>query len=143
MRKKEQSNNAAPVPRGFSLPKSHILRGRTNFKSLFTNSKFISSPSVTLRYSLKAHPNGEFKLAFICPKKLGSAVQRNRIKRLLREAYRLSNEHLLPFGGDLPTVELHGAFIARNSKLTFDTACKEMETLLGDLRTRVAAFKPS
>lgn len=143
MRKKEQSNNAAPSSRRHTLPKSEILRGRTNFKSLFSNSKFISSPSITLRYTLRSHPVGSIQMAFICPKKLGTAVQRNKIKRLLREAYRLNKELLLPSGGNHPHVQLHGAFIARSSQLSFEAAKKEMVTLLSKLRNHVAAFEPS
>ena len=139
MRSKEQNKNAPSSP-GFHLPKSHILRGRTNFKSLFSNSKFLSTPSITLRYSLSSHPTGEIQMAFISPKKIGTAVERNRTRRLLREAYRLNNKLLVPSGGDFPAVSMHGALIARKSLPTFEAVQQEITTLLSDLRNRVAAY---
>ena len=136
MRKKEQSNLTAPSPRRFTLPKSRILRGRTNFKSLFSNSTSLSSASIFLRYRIAESNSPEFKIAFISPKKIGSAVQRNRIKRLMRESYRLNQEILEPVQG--ASVLLHVGIIARTSEIDFQTMQNEVITLLTKLRNRVA-----
>ncbi len=136
MREKEQSNLTAPSPRRFTLPKSIILRGRTNFKSLFSNSKTLSSGSVFLKYRIEKTNSPEFKIAFIAPKKIGGAVKRNRIKRLMREAYRL-NQQLVDSINE-STVLIHIALIARSSEHDFQTIQEDVVTLLNKLRTRVA-----
>ncbi len=136
MRKKEQSNLAAPSPRRFTLPKSHILRGRRNFQRLFANSKFINTPTITLRFALFPSTNEDLKTGFISPKKIGNAVQRNRCKRLMREAYRL-NKHILTELILVSDNTMHTVFIARHSDLDYHAVEKDMVTLLNDLRSQI------
>jgi ribonuclease P protein component len=136
MREKEQSNLTAPSPRRLILPKSRILRGRTNFKSLFSNSKSLSSASVLLKYRIEETKSPEFKIAFIAPKKIGTAVKRNRIKRLMREAYRL-NQQIVDSLTESSFL-VHIALIARTSDTDFLPLREDVVTLLNKLRTRVA-----
>ncbi len=138
MREKEQSNLTAPSPRRLTLPKSRILRGRTNFKSLFSNSKTLSSTTITLKYRIKQSNSPDFKIAFIAPKKLGTAVKRNRIKRLMRESYRINQELLDSISGT--QVQVHAAIIAKTADVEFNTIQEDVVTLLSKLRNRVAEY---
>lgn len=51
------------------------------------------------------------RLGLVVTKKLGSAVQRNRIKRVLREVFR-RNRVLFPLGVDLVVVAKNGLDVA-------------------------------
>lgn len=135
MSKKEQSNLAAPSLR-FSLPKSHILRGKRNFKRLFTRSFLITSPLVNLRFATYSSSGEGFLIGFISPKKIGNAVQRNRCKRLMREAYRL-NKHIISDLFDRTDTGLHVAFVARTKHMDFHSIEKHVVTLLTELRSRI------
>ena len=89
---RSQEINAIPLL-SFGLPKEHRLRKRREFQVVYNKGKRIQ---------------GRFMTAFIMPsetsfqrigitaskKAIGNAVQRNRTRRLLREAFRLSTLEL-------------------------------------------------
>mgnify|MGYP002467350718 FL=1 len=60
-------------------------------QNLFRNGKRIYSDSLTLLYL----PAKETSFAVSVGKKHGKSVQRNRIKRLVREAFRLNYQEIL------------------------------------------------
>lgn len=136
MSKKEPSNSTGSASRRFKLPKSRILRGRRNFQNLFSDSLLIQSSQVTLRYTSYPNSSEGFKIGFIAPKKIGTAVQRNRAKRLLREAFRLQQQNLLTTLQQTHT-EVHAVLIARNTGMDFHIIQQQVETLLQELRNRL------
>lgn len=136
MRKKEQSNLAAPSPRRFTLPKSQILRGRRNFQQLFSSSENISSTTVNLRFATYPSTDEGLKFGFIAPKRTGNAVTRNRSKRLMREAFRL-NKHDLIDTLTQNEQSLHAVFIIKRSDVDFATVQNDIVTLLAELRSRI------
>ncbi|HEX7319374.1 MAG TPA: ribonuclease P protein component [bacterium] len=72
----------------FSLAKASVVRGKRQFSELFSMGKRIKSGSLLLIYL----PSSDTRVGFIASKKIGGAVMRNRVKRLLREAYRMRKE---------------------------------------------------
>jgi len=80
----------------FSYPKKEKLKGKKLIDQLFAEGKSVSSYPIKLIYLKSALPHEvPIQAAVTVPKKnFKSAVKRNRIKRLLRESYRL-NKHLV------------------------------------------------
>lgn len=60
------------------------LKKRSDFQRLFQKGKRAFSPSLTILY----RPSERMTMGISIGKKHGKSVQRNRIKRLLREAFR-------------------------------------------------------
>lgn len=60
------------------------LKKNNDFKKLFTRGKKCFSPALIILYM----PSDSTKLGVCVSKKHGKSVKRNRIKRLLREAFR-------------------------------------------------------
>ncbi|AWX44475.1 Ribonuclease P [Flagellimonas maritima] len=83
-------------PKTFSFSKKEKLKNKKLFEELFIGGKGISAFPVKLLYVRTQFDDGpHIKVGVVAPKKkFKSAVKRNRIKRLLREAYRL-NKHLV------------------------------------------------
>ncbi|MBO4403521.1 MAG: ribonuclease P protein component [Bacteroidales bacterium] len=77
------------------FPKSAHLCGKNNFQMLFNQGKTIYSPVVKLIYVTEKSDHPERKVAVAVSKRVfHNAVDRNRLKRQMREAYRL-NQTLL------------------------------------------------
>ena len=62
------------------------IKKNTDFQKLFKGGKRIFSPCITLIY----FPSNKLRFAIALSKKHGKAVVRNRIKRLIRESFRLN-----------------------------------------------------
>lgn len=74
----------------FSLPKNEKLKSKKEIERLFEKGHSVSSFPIRLVYSAFEERETPTKVAFSVPKRhFKLAVTRNRIKRLMREAYRL------------------------------------------------------
>ncbi len=76
------------------FPRSCRLTSRRQFLSVYTNGRRIGTPAFTL-FGL---PNdlGHCRLGLTVPRRVGGAVRRNRVKRVLREAFRRNRWRLEP-----------------------------------------------
>ena len=78
----------------YGLPKSERIYLKEDFKTILSTGKKVQIKGFTLWCKPDLGDTSKPQIGIIVSKKLGSAVERNRCKRLLREAFRL-NKHLL------------------------------------------------
>jgi ribonuclease P protein component len=83
--------------RQFTLHKNERLKKRKEIETLFRNGKTINQAPFRIYYSLSGNVKSEEFLQFgvgVSKKFFKKAVNRNRIKRLVRETYRLQKTTL-------------------------------------------------
>lgn len=73
----------------YKLPKQSILRKNKEFQHVYQHGRSYANRMMVL-YVFPQSKMQSRKVGFAAGKKLGNAVVRNRVKRLLREAYRLN-----------------------------------------------------
>lgn len=76
----------------YKLPKSRILRLRCDFQRVHRFGKSYANKYLVM-YVFTASGLKD-KVGFAAGKKLGNAVTRNRVKRLMRECYRLNQDKI-------------------------------------------------
>jgi ribonuclease P protein component len=134
--KKDRNRPEAHKP-DLTLPRSKILRGRKNFRRLFEKSTVLNSKSLQFRYRIYSDPEEGRFIGFAAPKKnIPKAVKRNRIKRILREAYRLNQSYLQEIFAE-EQFGFHGLFLAKNRDLSFAEIEEEMISLLTETKNRL------
>ena len=81
----------------FAVSKKEIISTKNEFDQVFNSGKTIYSNSRNLKAIFYINKNTDsegLKVAFAVHKKAGNAVWRNRVKRLLRESFRLNKSVL-------------------------------------------------
>ena len=85
-----------------SFPKERRLRRRSDFLAVQTGGSRITLPSFIVLLRAR-RDDGPARLGITVTRKFGGAVQRNRLKRLMREIFRLS-PHQFPDGIDFVVI---------------------------------------
>ncbi len=90
----------------FGLSKIERIKRKNDFSQVYNSGKIIYSNSRKLKaiFYLGKSESNSVKVAFGISKKAGNAVWRNRLRRLLRESYRLNKEILSDFNQSLLVV---------------------------------------
>ncbi len=114
----------------FRLSKSEIFRGKHDFNAVHNRGRSFANHALILLVVRDERYNG--KVGFAAGKKLGGAVVRNRVKRLMREAYRLNKNSLRRDFG----------MILVGRKFLIDAKFKDAQKAFLDLCRRAKLFKP-
>jgi ribonuclease P protein component len=75
-----------------SLKKNEILRGYKVFSRIITTGKSIRRGNLSFYYIVGGLESNHIEMGFAISKKVKNAVKRNRIKRLLKEYFRLNKD---------------------------------------------------
>ncbi len=129
-----------PTVRPFKLSKWERICGRTLLEKLFTGGKSKSFSVFPLRvvYLLTDQPDGDLPheapvkmMVSVSKRHFKRAVKRNRVKRQVREAYRLNKEIVVSSMKDSPNRRLLLGFIWMSDELhDTDTVARSMQILL-------------
>jgi len=140
--KKGRSSHSSTSSDDYSLPRAKILRGRKNFNRLFESDVNICrNRYVDLRFKIIDDSSFGCLMGFIVKKSLGKASKRNRMKRLLREAYRL-HQHMLTDSLQSSQLTFHGAFMAKNIDMDFAVVEQDVVHLLEQVRDQLPTISP-
>jgi ribonuclease P protein component len=90
----------------FSFPKTERLLNRKDFVNLNRSGKRYRTEHFTI--ILKENGLGRTRLGITASKQIGNAVKRNKVKRLIREFFRL-NKEVFPQGFDIVVSAKKGA----------------------------------
>jgi len=81
--------------------RTRSLRMNYEFARVYNKGRFVTSRTVVMHYLPR--PKRDKRIGITVSRKIGGSVRRNRMKRLLREAWRL-NEHMIKPGFDVVLV---------------------------------------
>lgn len=112
---------------GFSLNRDDKLLKRSDFVALTASGKKMHSSHFLVVWSDQSA--SRVRLGITASRKVGGAVTRNRIKRLVREYFRLHKTHFII--GDFNIIAKRGA-----EHLTFREVCQELDTVLHNIRNQ-------
>ncbi len=115
-----------------TLPRKIIVKQNSDFQRIYRYGRSLANKNMVIYFCKTFHPSQ--RVAFAAGKKLGNAVVRNRVKRLLREAYRLhqqeiENDYCLLLVGRAAAVEAKAGAVEKS----FCSLCRRAGILKRDV----------
>lgn len=123
----------------YSYKRSEHLKLRNDIEAVFRQNKVVRVNPLKLIYAVEPADGFTWQVAFVAPKKIHHfAVDRNRNKRLMREAFRLNRRILTDALGNT-RVKLSFLIVAQNAeKMTYAEMEDRVRLLLSRLSEKVA-----
>jgi ribonuclease P protein component len=80
-----------------SLSSAERIKSKKDFDELYSSGKILISSDHKIKaiFLVKENSQEGVKIAAVVSKKIGNAVWRNRVKRLIKEAYRLNKQEII------------------------------------------------
>ena len=114
---------AGPVDRDESLPRRERLRKRREFVAVQGRGRKLHTDCFLVFVLSRDDAAGPARLGVTVSRKVGGAVERNRVKRLVREVFR-RHKTFFPRGSDIVFVAKRGALDAN-----YEQVNREIERL--------------
>jgi ribonuclease P protein component len=126
----------------FGFRRKERLKSRKAIEALFTQGKSLSQFPIRAMYKIEESAQPLVQVGVTASKRhFKKAVDRNRIKRLLREAYRLQKHSLLDSANE-KGVNLHVFFMYMDKVLLpFETVKESMSRCLVQLQKAVEGYE--
>ena len=127
----------------FSLSRREKIKSRSELDLLFTKGKILYSKKnrfKTVLYLLEDSNETGVKVVFAVHKKAGNAVWRNRVKRLMRESYRLNKKILSDhIGNKLLLLSFSPSRISQRNfrKIKLQDVTPEIIDLLNQIKLKI------
>ncbi|MBR5644800.1 MAG: ribonuclease P protein component [Salinivirgaceae bacterium] len=124
----------------YSYKRIEHLKLRKSIEMVFAQNNVLRSGPIKMIFAVEPSDSFSYQVGFVAPKKVHHfAVDRNRNKRLLREAFRL-NRHILTSRMDNKTVKVSFLLVAQNSRpMSFADVETAVRQLLARLSEKVGA----
>lgn len=104
------------------FPKKDILKGKIKFANLFKNGNFLYGKNINVLYICA----DDFKIGFAVSRKIRGSVNRNKIKRHLREIYR-NNKISFP-------QKIHLVIIVKKNDIKFNELTAEILSIVESIK---------
>lgn len=133
-------NDAMQQNTGARFPRRARLRGHDAFGRIFREGEGLRRGQIVVKYHVRPATATKLHAGFVVRRSAGVNARRNRLRRLVREAYRLQRhrfEDALPDGIALDLVLLWSGSPEQALRPSFDAIRNDVGAALGALLSRM------
>lgn len=126
----------------YKFPKSERLCSKIEIAKLFSSKDGFLNYPLSVKFHVNESQSPKVKLVIVSPKKYQRlSVSRNRIKRLIREAYRLNNHEIKDFAlGNKINIYFSFSFVSQQmvefDKINF-VVFKSLTRIINELKQKI------